>query len=278
MKGEIMSTLYNRKIQAIVLHHMGDGQSPSVSILKRWNPHAYQFPEYDFGVEADGTIRQGRPLNYQGSHCLSDKPPYSQKGDQWWNQNSIGIGIAGDFTKFPMPIAQFNGLVELVKKLMSQYNLTLDNCYPHGQVTLTQCPGCTYSKVPALKGGWNYDAFETAVKSSPVVPKPTPVPTPVKPIIKPIINNNKGVDFKMDVCIVYFSPSDFSSALILSRLNGNCAMFCRNSLPAVHADAMKSLKIITVGGPKLGVAGEVYLSGADSAKTLIAVSNYLQGK
>jgi len=113
--------------------------------------------------------------------------------------------------------------------------------------------------------------------TNPVVPpKPTPVPKPVPTPVKPIINN-KG-DFKMDVCIVYFSPSDFSSALILSRLKGNCAMFCRNALPAVHTDVLKSLKVITIGGPKLGVAGEVYLSGADSAKTLIAVSNYLQAK
>jgi len=144
---------------------MGDGKPPEVSILQRWNPSNYDYPEYDFGVEADGTIRIGRPLNYQGAHTLSDKPPYSQKGNQWWNQNSIGIGIAGDFTKYPMPQAQFNALVALVKRLMSQYGLTLDNVYPHGQVTYTDCPGCTYSKLPSAKGLWSYDEFEKAVSS-----------------------------------------------------------------------------------------------------------------
>ena len=111
-----MSTPFNRTIQDIVIHHMGDGKPPEVSILQRWNPSNYDYPEYDFGVEADGTIRIGRPLNYQGAHTLSDKPPYSQKGNQWWNQNSIGIGIAGDFTKYPMPQVQFNALVALVKR------------------------------------------------------------------------------------------------------------------------------------------------------------------
>lgn len=184
--GEIiLSTPYNRNIQAIVIHHMGDGKSSDISILNRWNPYNYEYPEYDFGVEADGTIRQGRPLNYQGAHCLSDKPPHSQRGDQWWNQNSIGIGVAGDFTKFPMSQAQFNSLVGLVKKLMSQYNLTLDDCYPHGQITFTACPGCIYDKVPALKGFWNYNDFENAVQSISIIQTspPSPTPTPSKHLV-----------------------------------------------------------------------------------------------
>ena len=163
---------------------MGDGQTSDVSILKRWNPHNYDYPEYDFGVEADGTIRDGRLLTFQGSHTLSDKPPYSQRGDNWWNQNSIGIGIAGDFTKYPMPLAQFASLCALVKRLMIQYELTLDNVYPHGQVTRTDCPGCTYSKVPALKGTWSYDAFETAVlsKGAAIMSEPVkPVKGPIAP-------------------------------------------------------------------------------------------------
>jgi len=92
------------------------------------------------------------------------------------------------------------------------------------------------------------------------------------------ITNNKGSEFHMDCCIVYFSPADFSSALILSNLNKSCAMFCRNASPSVHPDALKATKIITVGGPKLGVPEEIYLSGNLASDTLNAVSNYLQGK
>lgn len=181
-----MSTPYNRTIKAIVIHHMGDGQSSDISILKRWNPQNYDYPEYDFGVEADGTIRDGRPLTFQGAHCLSDKPPYSQRGDQWWNQNSIGIGVAGDFTKYPMPQAQFNALVALVTRLMTQYGLTLDNVYPHGQVMYTDCPGCTYSKVTALKGTWSYDEFEKAVLGKGVII----MAEPAQPVKGPIAPND----------------------------------------------------------------------------------------
>lgn len=192
-----MSTPYNRTIKAIVIHHMGDGLSPNVSILQRWNPHGYDYPEYDFGIEADGTIRQGRPLTYQGAHCLSDKPPYSNYGNQWWNKNSIGIGLAGDFTKYSIPQSQFDALVKLVKQLMQQYNLTLDDCYPHGQVTYTSCPGCIYSKVPALTGGWNYDAFENAVNNN--------------------NSNNNEVKSKVKNLVIYLYPEDSGSAMNLAR-------------------------------------------------------------
>lgn len=62
-----------------------------------------------------------------------------------------------------MPRAQFLSLVKLVKQLMGDSSLTLDDVYPHGQVAYTDCPGCTYSKVPALGGRWSYDEFESAV-------------------------------------------------------------------------------------------------------------------
>jgi len=95
--------------------------------------------------------------------------------------------------------------------------------------------------------------------------------------IQTINNNNQGSEFKMDCCIVYFSSADYSSALILSNLNKSCAMFCRNASPSVNSYALKSKKIIVVGGPKLNVSGEIYLSGNLASDTLIAVSNYLQG-
>lgn len=220
-----MSTKYNRIIKAIVIHHMGDGLSPKVSILKRWNPFGYQFPEYDIGIEANGTIRKGRPLNYQGAHCVSDKPPYNQKGDNWWNKNSIGIGLAGDFTIFPMPQAQFDALVKLVKQLMAQYNLTLDNVYPHCQISKTACPGCTYNKVPSAYGFWNYNEFEKAV------------------------NNKEKGDFQMEHAVFYFSDRDYSAARMISSKLGNCAMYCRNGNNAnIHPDIKFVKHPVFVGG------------------------------
>ncbi|EGW39090.1 S8 family serine peptidase [Desulfosporosinus sp. OT] len=250
-KEVLMSTPYNRTIQSIVIHHMGDGLPPEVSILQRWNPEGLDYPEYDYGIEADGTVRVGRPLNIQGAHTLSDRPPYSQKGYQWWNRNSIGIGLAGDFTKYPMPLAQFYALVSLVNSLMSEHGLTLDNVYPHGQVTYTDCPGCTYSKVPALmEGKWSYDNFEQAI----------------------LRNEQQEVSDVFDVCVVYYTPADFSGALVVANENGGCAMFCRNGGPSVHVDVKKAKKIINIGGPELKLPGEVWLSGDKAKDTLKKVA------
>lgn len=168
-----MSTPYKRTIQRIVIHHPGDGKPPGVSILSRWNPFKYEYPEYDFGVEENGTIRVGRPLNVQGAHCIGTKQ--AGKGGDWYNQNSIGIVVAGDFTLYPMGLTQFYALVSLVKRLMSEHGLTLDNVYPHCQVSSTVCPGATYSKVAGSRGKWSYDEFEKAI----MAPAPAAVVTPV---------------------------------------------------------------------------------------------------
>jgi len=92
-----------------------------------------------------------------------------------------------------------------------------------------------------------------------------------------INNNNQGDDFSMNTCVVYFSPADFSSAVIVANKFNGCAMFCRNASSSVHPDAMKAINVITIGGPKLNVPGEVYLSGNSASDTLILVANYLKG-
>ena len=240
-----MSTPYNRTIQAIVIHHMGDGLPPTVSILQRWNPTNYDYPEYDYGIEDDGTIRDGRPLTAQGAHCLSDKPPYSQKGNQWWNRNSIGIGLAGDFTKYPMSRAQFYALCSLVKRLMDEHGLTLDNVYPHGQVTYTDCPGCVYDKVPELSGGWNYNEFEQAVLS------------PVGEVID-----------MLDVAVLLNTKDDFWAGADVAAANGNCAILVRPS-------KVEAAKMIVIGGASTGHTNEILLSGNDKYDTAAAVKKYL---
>jgi hypothetical protein len=248
-----MSTPYNRKIQAIVIHHMGDGLSPGVSILKRWNPSGYDYPEYDYGIEADGTIREGRPLTVIGSHTKSDKEPYLSKRGKWWfNRNSIGIGLAGDFTKYPMPQKQYDALIGLVRRLIKKYGLTLDSVYPHGQVTYTSCPGCTYGKVPALKGSWSYDEFEQAVLGT--------------------IKEDKDV---LKVAVLLYTKDDFWAGSDVAAKHGNCAIFVRGADRSAPADAMSAQKLIVVGGPSTKHPNEVLLSGNDKYDTAAAVAKYL---
>lgn len=138
-----MSKRYKRTIQAIVIHHMGDGLPPDISIEKRWNPNGYEYPSYDFGVEYDGRIKNGRPLTILGAHTRADKAP-RESDEYWYNKNGIGIGLAGDFTKYPMPREQYLGLVNLTRKLMDQYRIPAEEVKAHKDVTYTLCPGTNW--------------------------------------------------------------------------------------------------------------------------------------
>lgn len=232
-----MSAYYERDIQAIVIHHPGDGKPPEVPIEGRWNPEGLDYPAYDFAVEADGTIKVGRPLNVIGAHTKCDKEPYLSRYGQWWfNRNAIGIVVSGDFTKYPMGAVQFNALVGLVRRLFGEYGLTLDNVYPHGQVTYTDCPGCAYSKVPELtKGKWSYDEFEKAVLG-------------------------EDVDDLLDNLVVY-ADGDVGAALLLSY-KLQCPMILKGFETQVQARSKHY-----IGTPGTNGNGYYFYAGADRIAT-----------
>ena len=84
---------------------------------------------------------------------------------------------------------------------------------------------------------------------------------------------------KVKKVVVYFSPADDSVALAVSNKLGGVSMFCRNGATAVHPDAMAAGQVFTVGGPRLGHANEVYMSGSGALETMgEVVTNYKGGK
>ena len=85
----------------------------------------------------------------------------------------------------------------------------------------------------------------------------------------------KEEEFMPEVVVVYFTPADYSEALIVANEYGGCAMFCRNGGAGVHADAKKAKKIINIGGPELKLPGEVWLSGDRAKDTLKKVAAIL---
>ena len=79
--------------------------------------------------------------------------------------------------------------------------------------------------------------------------------------------------------VVFFSSGDYSAALAVSNKLGGVAMFCRNGGAVVHPDAMAAGQVFNIGGPKLGHAGEVYMSGSGALETMDqVVINYKGGK
>jgi len=240
------SRRYDRTIKKIVVHHMGDGKGTDVSITSRWNPYGYEYPEYDIGIEGNGKVIQGRPLSVIGSHSIATYQKYltgdyydTSGEDNWWNKNSIGIGLAGDFTMHSMPEAMFSSLVELTMKLMKQYGLTPADVLPHREITSTACPG----------NSWSWDKFIEEI--------------------------SKGVN-QMEVAVVYWSARDYSVALLVANKLGSCGMFCRNEVATnIQSDAKNAKRLINIGGPEItDHPNVVNKCGSGAADTAILAAEY----
>ncbi|RNC63142.1 MAG: hypothetical protein AWM53_01527 [Candidatus Dichloromethanomonas elyunquensis] len=228
---KVESTKYERDIKKIVVHHMGDEKGTDVSIVSRWNPYGYEYPEYDWGIEGDGKVIQGRPLSVIGSHAIATYQDYTtgeyyDKENNWWNKNSIGIGLAGDFTMYSMPKEMFDSLVSLTKKLMAQYGLTVNDVLPHREITATQCPGDNM--------GWSWDKFIEKI--------------------------SEGEEEMIDNIVIY-ADGDTGTALILSQKLG-CPMIHKAS-----SDKYKATNKHWIGVQGTDGNGNFYYAGADRTDT-----------
>ncbi len=93
-----MSGLWDRtQVKKIVVHYLGaKGLGPvanTADLERAANPNGYQYPDYDFGILASGTVVSMRPLSVVGAHTQADKAPYDSYGYNWWNKNSASIVI-----------------------------------------------------------------------------------------------------------------------------------------------------------------------------------------
>jgi N-acetylmuramoyl-L-alanine amidase len=96
---------------------------------------------YHYVILPDGRVQPGRPENCMGAHS----------GITYYNQRYLGVCLIGDFdsrgkwngrrsTKEPTP-AQIQSLVKLCAKLMTKYDIPLQNVRRHRDVSQTYCPG-----------------------------------------------------------------------------------------------------------------------------------------
>ena len=90
---------------------------------------------YTYFIEKTGIIRQARRDGEQGAHTVENgKPGY-------WNKNSIGICLQGNFeTEYP-PKVQREALEKLLDKKRKQYGIPVKEIYGHKEINPTLCPG-----------------------------------------------------------------------------------------------------------------------------------------
>ena len=116
------------RTDGIVLHHYA--ANVSIQTVHNWHlGNGWAGIGYNFVVDKDGTIWNGRGMEFVGAHAANH------------NSNTIGIAVQGDYHNVSrtMPDAQFNALVWLIRHLRERYgNIWIRG---HRDLMATACPG-----------------------------------------------------------------------------------------------------------------------------------------
>ena len=104
--------------------------------------------DYHFIVGHTGEVFNAQPVEQPSRYCTNYQA----------NLVSIGICFLGNFEAIEMPTAQFTAGVNLIKRLMKQYNVPLINILRHrdvvsditGHTGSTECPGKNFPYVHIL--------------------------------------------------------------------------------------------------------------------------------
>ena len=119
---------------AIVIHHAGLSQDIDIDVPAIHDMHlgnGWAGIGYHFVVHKDGTIEEGRPLNYMGAHAYQN------------NQYSIGICMTGNYNLAYPPFEQTLAVEKLTAALCKKYKIKPYEytIFGHRDLNDTTCPG-----------------------------------------------------------------------------------------------------------------------------------------
>lgn len=163
-----MSAKRNREIKYIVVHYTAGVTSKEGSAVNTavWFDSGQASASSDFIVDDTAVVQYNADIkNRYTWHCGGNK--YSTKGGALYgkctNANSIGIEIcstnstgemqAANDKSYSFTNAAVVNATELVKQLMKQYNIPIENVVRHYDVTGKPCPGII---------GWNVESGSEA--------------------------------------------------------------------------------------------------------------------
>ena len=124
-------------VDYLVVHHSDSGDVSAKTIDEWHRSRGFVGIGYHYVIRADGSIEQGRPSNKVGAHA------------QGFNQRSLGVVLAGDFTEAVPSPAQFDALVSLLRSLKGQYPAA--QVVRHRDLMSTSCPGTAFPWKEFLK-------------------------------------------------------------------------------------------------------------------------------
>ena len=103
-------------------------------IEKSHQGRGYACIGYHYLIGRDGTIYQGRPVNYQGAHVSGANP------------NNIGVSVIGDFSHKLPNSKQLKSLQSILGYLRKKYQLPATKVYGHKHLGKSECPGAALEK------------------------------------------------------------------------------------------------------------------------------------
>jgi N-acetyl-anhydromuramyl-L-alanine amidase AmpD len=140
-----------RKINLIDVHHSGGPTTETAAQVRRFHtappPQGRGWSDigYHWFIRQDSNglwlVEAGRPEERAGAH------------DEGQNAHSIGVCLAGDYSKYPVPPAAWAVLVRVLSDLLRKYNLRVENIETHQEnepkSTPTECAGFSPVKLRA---------------------------------------------------------------------------------------------------------------------------------
>lgn len=121
------------RTERIIIHHAVTPGDVSAATIHGWHlARGWKGLGYHYVIRTSGLIELGRPDDGIGSHA----GPFG-------NSTSIGICLAGDFTKNKPTDEQVTALVELILYLFKKYGIL--KIQGHRDVAATSCPGAMFS-------------------------------------------------------------------------------------------------------------------------------------
>jgi len=123
----------------IIIHHgAGDWDFETVnrSHKNKWGfvSSLGYYIGYQYFIEFDGRVYQGRRDNEEGAHTVGDVAHY-------YNRNSIGICLQGNMEIEEPTTNQLSSLKSLINKKKQEYQISNERVYGHRELQATLCPG-----------------------------------------------------------------------------------------------------------------------------------------
>lgn len=122
----------------LIVHHSGgtdadpllDTSHHTAQMMEEWHlAKGWEGLGYQYVIHKDGIIWLGRPEYRNGAHTVG------------YNEQSIGICLAGNFDATLPTDAQVKTLTQLLKDLMLKYKIGIENIVPHRKFANKSCYG-----------------------------------------------------------------------------------------------------------------------------------------